>query len=195
MASINKITDMIAAIKTIYSYYAKDTNIEVLVKTWNVLLKPYEDEVVEAAFYKCLQTCKVPPTPADVIERITAMHKALEQTDEELWTVYIDALRQTNRQVAMFQYTYVDESGMSQGQKARQKVESIWAGLPSKIRAYFGSQSEMMRYAQSWGNDKDFAVYEKPRFMKAMPIMEKRQESQALALESGYDKFLLEGGV
>ena len=71
MASQNKIIEMIAAIKTIYSYYAKDTDVQMLVKTWAVLLKNYPDDAVEVAFYKCLQTCKMPPTPADVIEKLS----------------------------------------------------------------------------------------------------------------------------
>ena len=84
MASQNKITEIIAAIKTIYPYYAKDADVSVLVKLWNSLLREFPDEVVEVAFYKCLQTCKMPPTPAEVLENIKAMQEATEPTDEEL---------------------------------------------------------------------------------------------------------------
>ena len=70
MASKNKIIEMIASIKTIYPYYAKDTDVEMLVQTWTVLLKDYSDQEIQAAFYKALQTCKMPPTPADIIEKI-----------------------------------------------------------------------------------------------------------------------------
>lgn len=194
MASVNKITEMIAAVRTVFSFYAKDTDVKVLVKTWEHLLKPYEDELVEAAFYNALQTCKMPPTPADVIEQINSMRKALAPSDEELWASYNDALRKTNMHLSRFGYTYIDETGISQGKQARMAVDKLWEGLPEKIKSYLGSKGELMRNAQAWGNDKDFATWEKPRFMKSMPVMEKRHEYSGLALESGTDKLLLTGG-
>lgn len=194
MASINKITEMIAAVKTIYSYYAKDTDVKVLVKVWEALLKPYEDELVEAAFYNALQACKMPPTPADVIEQIKCIHKALEPSDEELWAVYNDALRRANDYMSRFGYTYIDESGISQGKQARMALDKLWEGLPEKIKSYLGTKGELMRNAQAWGNDKDFGVWEKPRFMKTMPVMEKRQEYSGMMLEGGQNKLLLQGG-
>ena len=192
MASQNKIIEMIGAIKTIYSYYAKDTNVQLLVNTWTRLLHSYEDGLVEAAFYKCLQTCKMPPTPADVIEQINALRKADEQSDEDLWAVYHRALIMTADQMSRFNYTYVDESGLSQGQQARNKVEQIWQGLPDKIKSYLSSKGELMRNANDNNLDASFAQWEKQRFMKAMPIMEKRQEYSAMLLEGG-NKLLLKG--
>ena len=97
MATQNKITEVIAAIKTLYSYYAKDTDLAVLVKTWGVLLKPYPDEVVEIALLKCFQKCKTPPTPADVIEQINLMIESTEETDEEIWGKFTKALRIVTR--------------------------------------------------------------------------------------------------
>lgn len=194
MASQNKIIEMIGSVKTIYPYYAKDLTdkmIETLVRTWGTLLKNYSDEVVEMAFYTCLQTCKMPPTPADVIEQIKSMHKALEPSDEELWTVYIDALRKTYDQMARFGHTYIDSTGVSQGNQARKRVDDIWNTLPEKIKNFLGSKGELMRNAQTWGAAPDFGTYEKPRFMKAMPVMEKRQENNALMIESSNNKFLL----
>lgn len=196
MASQNKIIEMIGSVKTIYPYYARDladNMIETLVRTWGTLLKSYSDEVVEMAFYNCLQTCKMPPTPADIIDQIKAMNKALEPSDEQLWTVYIDALRQTYDQMTRFSHTFIDSTGVSQGAQARKKVDDLWNGLPEKIKNYLGSKGELMRNAQTWSAAQDFGTYEKPRFMKAMPIMEKRQEYNALMLgDGGGNKLLLE---
>ena len=50
MASQKKIVEMITAIKTIYSYYAKDCDVELLVQTWGVLLRDYKDDIVDIAF-------------------------------------------------------------------------------------------------------------------------------------------------
>lgn len=192
MASINKITDVIAAIKTIYPYYAKDTDIKTLAKIWAGLLKEYDDTAVEASIYKCLQTCKMPPTPADVIEQINLIHKSLEPSDEELWAVYNKALVDTASLMSMFSYTYVDSTGISQGDQARNKVEEIWQGLPNKIKRYLASKGEMMRNARENNNDASFCTWEKQRFMKSMPIMQKRQEYSGMMLEGG-SKMLLRG--
>lgn len=191
MASQNKIIEMIGAVKTIYSYYAKETDVETLVKTWTTLLKNYEDAVVEIAFYKCLQICKMPPTPADVIEQIQLMQQSLEPSDEELWTVYEGALRETSRQMANFGATFIDSTGISQGEQARRKVDELYNGLPEKIKLYLASKSELMRNARDWSEDIKYSSYEKPRFMKSMPIMRKRQECSGLLLENGGSRLLL----
>lgn len=190
MASQNKIIEMIGAIKTIYSYYAKDTDVALLVKTWGTLLKDYEDKLVEAAFYKCLQRCKMPPTPADVIEEIAEIGRASGESDEELWSLFCRELRNVSDQMYYFQFTYVDESGTSQGQRARKKVDDIWDGLPEKIKRYCGSKGEMMRMARESNVNEEFLSWEKQRFMKNMPIMQKRQEYSSFLLEGG-NKFLL----
>lgn len=195
MASQNKIIEMIGSVKTIYPYYAKDLTdhmIETLIKTWGTLLHSYSDEVVEAAFFHCLQTCKMPPTPADVIEQIKSMNMVLEPSNEELWSTYMDSLRITYDQMSRFGHNYVDSTGISQGQQARNKVDNVWNNLPEKIKSYLGSKGELMRNAQSWGVDAAFGTWEKPRFMKAMPIMEKRQEYSGLMLNSGGNKLLLD---
>ena len=106
---------------------------------------------------------------------------------------YNKALRDTNAEVSRFGFTFVDASGISQGQRARNKVEDIYNSLPDKIKSYLGSKSELIRNAQAWGADLDYGNYEKPRFMKAMPIMEKRQEFNGLMLEGASEKYLLKG--
>lgn len=190
MASQNKIIQMIGAIKTIYSYYARDTDVEMLVRTWSALLKDYPDDVTEAAFYKCLQTCKTPPTPADVLENIHSFAAVNEPTDEDLWAVYIEALQQTLRLMYYFQFNYVDPvTGMSQGDKARKDVEALWQGLPEKIKMYLASKGEMMRRAREL--DSGDMSYERSRFMRTMPAMKKRQEYNML-VTSGVGRMLLE---
>lgn len=191
MASKAKISEIIGAIRSIYPYYAKDAMISVTANVWERVLQNYNDEEVGAAFYSCLQSCKVPPTPADIIERINGARKALEPSNEQLWTVYYDALVRTLDLMAQFSYTFVESDGISQGQKARNKVEKLYEGLPSKIKEYLGSKGELMRIAQSI-NTQD-ASFEKARFLKAMPSVEKSQDARNL-LGSSSAKSLLERG-
>lgn len=54
MASKNKILEVIGAIKTIYPYYAKETNVELLVNMWQILFADYADKELEIAFILCV---------------------------------------------------------------------------------------------------------------------------------------------
>lgn len=175
MASQKKIVEMITAIKTIYSYYAKDCDIELLVQTWGVLLRDYKDDVVDIAFYNAMQSCKVPPTPADIIERIKEMQKASDPTPESLWNELRAAIKETQKQMYYFRFNYIDNSGISQGDRARKKVEDVWNALNEKLKSYLSSKEEMIAIAR---NDEDDLKYEKSRFLKTLPIIEKRIEDK-----------------
>ena len=175
MASQKKIVEMITAIKTIYSYYAKDCDIELLVQTWGVLLRDYKDDVVDIAFYNAMQSCKVPPTPADIIERIKEMQKSSEPTPESLWNELRAAIKETQKQMYYFRFNYIDNSGISQGDRARKKVDDVWNALNEKLKSYLSSKEEMIAIAR---NDEDDLKYEKSRFLKTLPIIEKRIEEK-----------------
>ena len=190
MATQNKIIEMIYAVKTIYPYYAKETDVQSLVKTWNLLLKDIPDDVTETAFYKALQVCKMPPTPADVLEQVNAMQSAHEPTAEELWAVYYAALRDTMSQIPRFAYTYIDHTGVSQGTQARNRVESIWQSLPEPIKQYLTTKGEMIRIAQMLQTEE--AQWEKQRFIKSLPTIEKRNDYSGLMIE-GRKQNLLNG--
>lgn len=41
MATQKKIIECIASIKVVYPYYAKETDVKLLVNTWNLLLREY----------------------------------------------------------------------------------------------------------------------------------------------------------
>lgn len=185
MASRNKIIEMIGAIKAVYPYYSKDGDAKVLVKTWEALLNAYDDSEVEHGFYKSLQVCKMPPTPADVIEHIKEVRRASEPSGEELWGVYRKALEKTLRFMGEFGYTFVEEDGLTQGDKARAKVEELWRELPWQIKAYLSSKSEMMAMAKRL--DREEIAFEQNRFLKALPTLEKRNEylGGRLALDAG----------
>lgn len=178
MATQNKITEMIAAIKTIYPYYAKEANVAALVKTWAALLKDFPDTAVDAAFYKCLQTCKMPPTPADVIENLRALQEATEPTDEELWNSLIIALRETERYRYYFRFTAIEANGKTQGENARQKAKEIWLALPERLKAYIGSEGELTRMAENYTDEE--LKFEKTRFLKAMPTIKRREEAKSI---------------
>lgn len=189
---MNKITEIIGGIKTIYPYYATDTNVETLARTWKLLLKDYPDKAVEIAFYKCLQTCKKPPTPADVIEALNAMIDSTEPTEEELWDCFTKALKQTEKEAYCFNFTFRGPDGKTQGEVARENVQKIWDNLPEKIKRYIGSKNELIRMARNYTADE--LKFEKGRFLKAMPTIKARQEFTSLAASLiGDKKMMIEG--
>ena len=172
MATKNKIIEMIASIKTIYPYYAKDTNVEMLVNTWTLLLKEYPDNAIEAAFFQCLQVCKVPPTPADVIEKMNAMLNAAQVTDEQLWTEYVAALKKVETELYRIKYPLY-------GVDHRANIQKQWDNLDDNIKQFLGSKSELIRIASTYTDDE--LKFEKNRFLKAMDTIQARADHLALA--------------
>ena len=189
MASVNKITDLIAAIKTIYSYYAKDTDIETLVNTWTLLLKEYPDEAVDAAFLICLKICKTPPTPADVIEQLNAMAEATGQSDEQLWSEYVKALQKVEDQLHYVRYPHVGETSATE----REKITDIWKSMDEGLRQYIGTKDELMRMARSYTDDD--LKFEKTRFLRAMPSIKKRQGYKEFGLLVSEERKMLDGNT
>lgn len=187
MATQKKIIEMIGSVKTIYPYYAKDTDVQILVKTWTLLLKDYPDKAVDVAFFKCLQTCKMPPTPADVIEQLNSMLEATEATDEELWSEYTKALNKVEKQLGYLQYPLFGETTAD----AHKRIEAVYEGLPEKLRYYIGSKGELMRMARDY-TDTDLK-FEKQRFLKTMPSMKKRAEYNKIAALIEGDLKMIEG--
>jgi hypothetical protein len=191
MATQKKIIEMIGAVKTIYPYYAKETDVQTLVKTWTLLLRDYPDEAVDVAFVKCLQTCKMPPTPADVIEQLNNMLEATESTDEELWSKFTKALDKVLPEVSENGYIKCPLFGQTSAD-AHRRIEAVWNGLPERLQQYIGSKGELMRMSRDF-TDNDLK-FEKQRFLKTMPSIKKRVEySQIAALIGGEQPKQIEG--
>lgn len=187
MATQKKIIEMIGSVKTIYPYYAKDTDIQILVKTWTLLLKDYPDKAVDVAFFKCLQTCKMPPRPADVIEQLNSMLEATEATEEELWSEYTVALRKVEKQLGYLQYPLFGETTAD----THKRIDAVWEGLPERLQQYIGSKGELMRMARDY-TDNDLK-FEKQRFLKTMPSIKKRAEYQKITALIEGDLKMIEG--
>lgn len=184
MASKKKIVEMITLIKNLFPFYAKDSNVEMLVKTWDVLLNEYPDNLVEVAFINCLKTAKMPPAPADIIEHINAINETKEESTEELWAIYIKALDETERQMYYFDFNYVPDypigNKKTQGQLARECVEKLWISLPDRLKQYLGSKSVLMQNAKNF-TDNDLK-FEKNRFDKMMPAIRNREQFSKVAM-------------
>lgn len=189
MASKKTIIKAIGAIKTIYGYFGKDTDIELLVDTWTALLDSYSDEEVDRGVYKALQSCKYAPVPADIIEHIEAMRKKDKPCEAELWALYRKALKEVLYYSYRLEYNYIDSTGLSQGEQARLRIAQIWEELPTELQIYVGDKQELIASAKALNHSE--LSYERNRFSKTFPLLEKRAADRAAYI--GLQRLLLEG--
>jgi hypothetical protein len=174
----NKVVEMIAAIKTIYPYYAKETDAKILVKTWTALMADIPDDIADKAFYKALQVCKMPPTPADVLEEVEAIISIGQPTDMEYWCEYSCALSETATHRVCFGFTFVEDDGKTQGDRARERVHEVWEKLSEPVKQYLASENELIRKSREVAENME---WEQKAFIKAIPGCRKRIVYAALA--------------
>lgn len=190
MATVNAITEILTFIKSVYSGFGGGVPFDVLVNVWKNLLEEFPDEAVKKATAKCLQESRFEPKPADIISIIREAQRSQEPTGEELWSICCEHMRKANYYIHQFHYTYIDgaDGNLSQGEQARKKARAVWDSLPEKIRMYFASENEFLRRSR----ELEFSDYERDRFLRAMPIMEKRQEFKGMMLESPEFRLMIE---
>lgn len=189
MASKNTIIKSIAAIKTVYSYFGKDTDIELLVNTWNALLEEYTDKEVDRGLFLALKKCKYAPVPADIIEQIESIKEMGKPSETELWAQLQRALKKTNYYTHRLNYNYIDDTGISQGEQARRAIDRIWIELPDELKIYIGDKSELIPMARAMNVSE--LTYERNRFSKTFPILQKRARDNERLEETR--QYLLKG--
>lgn len=190
MASKKSIIKGFGAIKTIYNYFGKDTDLELLIDTWHSLLDGYTDEEFERGLFMALKQCKFAPVPADVIENIVALRNSQKPCETELWSMYHKALKDVLYYSHRLEYNYVDASGLSQGQQARREIEKIWNSLPEELRIFVGDKSELIENAKALNYTE--VSFERNRFSKVFPQLSKRVEDKRIFLEIAAGAKLLE---
>ena len=180
MATKKNMAVIIATIKSIYPYYAKDTNIEVLAKTWLLLLQEYDDKIINNALILCMKECEMPPTPAHIIKKIEDMQPKVSNT--ELWAMYVKILHEVGSLQEDFKYTKVESNGKTQGQNAKEKARQIFNEMPQELKIYVGSFGELLRKARDI--DDTSLKYAENNFMKIMPELRKEHEIRLLGAKS-----------
>lgn len=193
MASKKQIANTITAIKAIFSYYIKEGEYDVVASLWDKLLKPYTDEQVGNALYCCMQECKYPPTPADIIERIKKAERATLPSPTKSWAKLASVLYDVEELQYDFRFTFQEDDGVTQGDKAKAKCMKLWEKLPHDIREYVGSYGELLKMSRL---DENELKFERARFLKMFPqIQESVSERKALQTDKINNKNLLIDGV
>ena len=172
MATKKNMAVIIATIKSIYPYYAKDTNVEVLAKTWLLLLQDYDDKIINNALILCMKECEMPPTPAHIIRKIEGFKAKPYIT--ELWGELVAQLREVEKLEWYFSCNAIDTNGKTYSENARARAGEIYNNLPQELKIYVGSYGEMIRMSRSL--DDETLKFAKINFLKLMPEIKKEQE-------------------
>jgi hypothetical protein len=189
MANKKTIIKAIAAIKTVYNYFGKDVDLEMLVDTWYSLLLEYTDDEVDRGLYKALKVCKYAPVPADIIEQIEGLRELKKPSETQLWVELQKALKEVLYLSYRLDYNYIDSTGISQGEQARRRIKEIWESLPQELQIYLGDKTEMLTAAK--GLNYSEGSYERNRFSKTYPILIKRVEANRQIENT--KRYILEG--
>lgn len=167
------VVEMIGLIKANYTYAYKDASsnsMQMMANLWFNSLYKYDKRVVDVAFQKALETCKMPPTLADIIENIRKIKVSTEPTEMELWEQLVTAVNKADDISYYFQFTMIESNGKTQGDNARDKFNQLWEGLPQVLKDYCGNKNGLLRLTET-----DMS-YEKGRFLKILPQILQRQE-------------------
>ena len=181
MASVEIIKQIIARIKTLYSYYAKDADVKTMLAVWEEVLGEYGDKEVAVAFKECLKSCKMPPTPADVTGKIEELKESQMKTDTELWVEFKKALNKANEYIYRFNQNAICENGKTSGEYARETVKKIFDSLSPELRIYLNNVNTLIDIARNY--DSEALKFEKKSFSVRLPIIRKREKNKQMLAE------------
>lgn len=153
------------------SYAGTKEEQALLVETWFAILKPFPKELVGEAVKRALMHSEFAPRIGNIVNEIERMQQAYSKSDGALWAELCGVLPEANRNYRSLNYTYKDEYGISQGERAQTRLEEIYKGLSAEIQEYLGNWRQLCAISEM---DGEALGYEKGRFMKAMPSVRAR---------------------
>lgn len=186
---------MIAMMKSNYPYAYKQQSKEetnMLVNTWCAIFCKYPREIVQSAFYKSLEICKMPPTIADLTEIINLYKQATEKSENDLWSELRTAVYKTDDCVYRFRFNAIQPNGKTQGENARDEFDEIWNNLSPELKEYLSNKNTLIELSRQ-----ENLEYEKARFIKILPIVRNRikvkSETNPALLEMIKNNYLIDG--
>ena len=192
------VVEMVGVIKATYPYTYKDIDsdtMKLLVETWFASLCKYDKKVVDVAFKKAIESCKMPPTLADIIEHITDISALNEPTDTELWEQLVKIVDEVEDCVYHFNFGLIEANGKTQGENAKDRFNAIWDNMPQVLKDYCGNKSGLISLTEI-----DLS-YEKGRFLRIIPTLKHRDvvrsttNPEILKLVSDIAKSFDDGGL
>lgn len=172
-----KKTDIIKFISLIRMTYPNayptrsDEEEQMLVELWYSMFREYPRDVVFAGFEKAMKRSEFAPKPATIIAEIEKMRGAYEKDDAELWAELQGVLREVSREAYRFNFTFIEDNGLSQGDNARQRVKEIFENLDPALKDYCRDTRGLIELAKYTDEQ---TSYERGRFMRVMPTVRER---------------------
>ena len=176
MLTKNDVFAMIATVKVHYSFNYKSFTSDdyvTLANSWYEDLKDYPRELVFESFNRSKRVQKIAITTADIIEQIDKMQEAFQPSAQEKWQELKKTLNDVYRLTQCFDYTMVQENGLTQGQNARNKVCGIFDSLPPEVQRYCGNASGLKDMSMLGEEQLEF---EKARFVKGIGEYKKQTD-------------------
>ena len=165
-----------------------DTEEQILIEAWYEMFSEYPREIFFAALKRAMKTSEFAPKPATIAKEIEKMQGAYEKDDFELWGELQKALYEVSRCVYRFGHTYVEDDGVSQGDKARRRVAEIFDELDPALKDYCRDQRGLIELSKYTDEQ---TSYERGRFMRVMPTVRERLKTRQTMPEN--IQMLLEG--
>lgn len=166
------IVEMVGVIKANYPYTYKDVDnnsMSLMVETWYSSLSKYDKRVVDLAFKMAIEKSKMPPTLADILEKIEKMTNVNERTDTELWEILAETVEKANDCAYYFNFGLIEDNGKTQGENARDRFDKLWEDLLPELKDYCGNKNGLLSLT-----DTDLS-FEKGRFLRTIPTLRERQ--------------------
>ena len=176
MITKNDVFAMIATVKVHYSFNYKNFTADdyaTLTNSWYEDLKGYPKELVFEGFNRAKKVNKIAVTTADIIEQIDKMQEAFQPSAQEKWQKLKKTLDEVYSLATCFNYTYVQDNGLTQGQNARNKVCGIFDSLPPEVQRYCGNASGLIEIAKL---EEEQLEFEKARFVKVIGEYKKQAD-------------------
>lgn len=172
-----------------YKCNTREENI-LLVESWYDILSKYPKELCEMAINAALEgaTQGRAPRIGDIVTQIKRMQTAYEKDDNELWAELQSVLREVSRCAYRFPHTYIEDDGVSQGDKARLRVAEIFEELDPALKDYVRDQRGLVELARYTTEQ---TTYERGRFMRVMPTVRERIKTRETTPDN--IKVLLQG--
>lgn len=194
-----EISGLLAINQVAFPYAYKDMSKEdrgVLRNVWLSMFKGYDAKLVRFAFERALAKCKVPVTPADVIEQIEKIESAGQPNEDDIWQEFLTVAHKVSDLSSGFGYSYMEDNGLTIGKNLRNGAQRIFNQISQEIKSFCGGElSQLITYGNM--SQSDLIQYVKPNFLKRLKIFRDREKvlkntpPQLLEMVNGCTKKLI----
>ena len=157
--------------------YKTEMDFEILVNMWFDCFKEYPKMIVWKATQNALRSSEYQKKNwlGAISQEIEKMQGAFEKDESELWAELQNVLHDVSACAYRFNFNYVEQNGLTQGENARNRVREIFEGLDPALKDYCRDTRGLVELARYTNEQINF---ERGRFMKIIPTIRERQKTR-----------------